>query len=269
MSARSAIGLRLPTSDASSRLRRVDTPELLDQEWHDPDALAGNLRDIRAVNHLAGGVATVLRHLPRLVERVPRGQPVELLDLATGSGDIPRAVADWAARHGRPVRLTVTDSSPQILDAARLILAGVDGVRFAVCDAREAPLPDGAFDIVLCSLSLHHFAPGDAVRVLREMDRLSRTGFIVNDIRRCVAGYLAAWAISRVATRNRLTRHDMPLSVRRAYTPRELRALLREADIRDATVTTHPLFRMAGVRYKSEGWEAGIASPVSAVGREP
>jgi hypothetical protein len=79
------------------------------------------------------------------------------------------------------------------------------------------------------------------------MDRLSCTGFILNDIRRCLAGYVAAWVASRVATRNRLTHHDMPLSVLRAYTPDELRALLRQAGVRDASVTTHPLFRMAAV----------------------
>ena len=89
--------------------------------------------------------------------------------------------------------------------------------------------------------------------VLREMDRLSRAGFILNDIRRCAAGYVAAWTASRLATRNRLTRHDMPLSVRRAYTPDELRALLRMAGIADATVTTHPLFRMAAVHCRGVG----------------
>jgi ubiquinone/menaquinone biosynthesis C-methylase UbiE len=238
--------------------RRSEAAELLDQEGHDPGDLAANLRDIRAVNRLAGGAATVLRHLPALAGRVPRGRPVELLDLATGSGDIPLAVHQWAARNGRSIRLTVSDLSPPILAAARRTLAGIPDVTFMACDARAVPLADGAFDIALCSLALHHFAPGDAVRVLREMNRLSRVGFIVNDIRRCVPGYLAAWAASRVATRNRLTRHDMPLSVRRAYTPRELRGLLLEAGIGDAKVTTHPLFRMAGVRSKSEDPNAGV-----------
>jgi ubiquinone/menaquinone biosynthesis C-methylase UbiE len=111
-------------------------------------------------------------------------------------------------------------------------------------------MPERSFDVVLCSLSLHHFAPGEAVQVLREMDRLSRAGFILNDIRRCLGGFAAAWGASRIATRNRLTRHDMPLSVLRAYTPNELRALLRQAGIRDATVTTHPLFRMAAVHHQ-------------------
>jgi SAM-dependent methyltransferase len=231
--------------------RRQEASELLDQAGHDPAELAANLRDIRTVNRLAGGATTVLRHLPELIGRVPRGRPVEILDLATGSGDIPRVLVAWAARNGRPLHLTVTDLSPEILAEARRTLAHVSGVKFAICDAREVPSAERSFDVVLCSLSLHHFAPGEAVRVLREMDRLSRTGFILNDVRRCAVGYLAAWTASRISTRNRLTRHDMPLSVLRAYTPDELRALLGEAGIRGATVTTHPLFRMAAVCHKS------------------
>lgn len=231
--------------------QRSDAAELLDLPDHDPAELAANLDDIRTVNRLAGGSATVLRHLPGLIAHLPRGRPVEILDLATGSGDIPRELVQWAARHSRPLHLTLTDISPQILDQARRTLQDVPGVTFAVCDARDTPFPDRAFDVVLCSLTLHHFAPDDAARVLREMDRLSRAGFILNDIRRSAPGYIAAWAASRLATRNRLTRHDMPLSVRRAYTPGEVRELLHTAGIADATVTTHPLFRLAAVQRKA------------------
>ena len=228
-------------------MRRWEAEELLDQAGHDPAELAANLQDIRTVNRLAGGVATVLRHLPGLLSQIPHGRPVEILDLATGCGDIPLSLAAWADRQRRPLYLTVTDRSPEILAEARRTLAGVPGVTFTVCDARAVPFPERSFDVVLCSLALHHFSPGEAVQVLREMDRLSRIGFILNDIRRCLAGFVAAWGASRVATRNRLTRHDMPLSVLRAYTPDELRALLRQAGIDDASVITHPLFRMAAV----------------------
>jgi ubiquinone/menaquinone biosynthesis C-methylase UbiE len=140
--------------------------------------------------------------------------------------------------------------SPEILATSQRALVNVPDVTFADWDARAVPQSDHSFDIVLCSLALHHFAPSDAVCVLREMQRLARVGFIVNDIRRSAPGYAAAWIASRLATRNRLTRHDMPLSVRRAYTPSELRALLQEAGATGAEVTTHPLFRMAAVYHR-------------------
>jgi ubiquinone/menaquinone biosynthesis C-methylase UbiE len=241
---------QIPTWDSRLLPPRKDAEELLDQTGHDPAELAANLHDIRTVNRVAGGTAIVLRHLPEMLGHVPRDCPAEILDLATGSGDIPRALTTWAGRQSRPLRLTVTDHSPEILIEARRILAGVPEVTFTVCDARAVPMPDRSFDVVLCSLALHHFPPGEAVQVLHEMDRLSRSGFILNDIRRSRAGYLAAWAASRIATRNRLTRHDMPLSVLRAYTPDELRALLRQAGVPEARVTTHPLFRMAAVHHK-------------------
>jgi SAM-dependent methyltransferase len=225
--------------------RRIEAAELLDGRGHHPVELAGNLRDIRLVNRFGGGAATVLRHLPDLMRVVPPERPVTILDLATGSGDIPLAIAKWAARRGRVVEITVSDASPEILDEARRRLAGTPGVRCALWDALAVPMPDRSFDVVLCSLALHHFAPGDAVRLLREMDRLAATGLIVNDIRRSLPGFAVAWVASRVATRNRLTRHDMPLSVRRAYTPQELRMLGHAAGLAVFTISCHPLFRMA------------------------
>ena len=227
---------------------RSDEAELLDETVLDQAELAGNLRDIRRVNQLLGGTSTVLRHLPRLIAEIPAGQPVTLLDLATGSADIPLAIARWAERRGLPLKIIASDNSNEILAVAGEQVAGHPEITLARYDARAVPLPDNHVDIALCSLSLHHFAPDDAVRVLREMDRLARTGFILNDLYRGRLGYTAAWAAAHLTTRNRLTRNDAPLSVHRAYTPAELERLLRRAGIEDATVSRHLWFRMAAVR---------------------
>jgi SAM-dependent methyltransferase len=227
--------------------RSVET-ELMDEEELDPTELAGNLRDLRRVNRLLGGADVILHHLPTILATIPCTQSVTILDLATGSADIPVAISRWAKRTGQVLTIVASDVSADMLAAARAHIAGHPKITLARYDARSVPLPDRSFDIVLCSLALHHFAPDDAVLVLREMNRLARAGFILNDLRRGRAGYAAAWAASHLTTRNRLTRNDAPLSVLRAYTPAELATLLRRADIRDATITTHPWFRMAAVR---------------------
>ena len=239
------------------RFARRDQAELLDGAGFDPRELAANLRDIRRVNLLGGGTRTTMRHLPRLLARVPPDRPAVVLDLATGSADIPLAVVRWARRQGRPVRVLATDVSAEILTIAGRRIAGYPEIELARFDARSVPLPDGAVDVVLCALALHHFPPDDAVAILREMDRLGRFGFVLNDTRRSRLGYAAAWASSRLATRNRLTLHDMPLSVLRSYTPEEVAGLLDRAGIAGATVSTHPLFRLAAVVARDNRREAG------------
>lgn len=238
-------------SSSTGRFRapfpRVDRLELMDENIEDVDELAENFRDIERVNGLLGGTAIILRHLPSLMTGIPAKQPVTILDLATGSADIPVAIVRWARRRNLDVSIMASDYSPVILDLARARTAAFPEIRLERFDARAVPLPDNYVDIVLCSLSLHHFDPDSSVQVLGEMRRLGRHGFILNDLRRGRLGFAAAWVASRVTTRNRLTRNDAPLSVRRAFTPQELAALLDRAGAEGATISTHPWFRMAAV----------------------
>jgi ubiquinone/menaquinone biosynthesis C-methylase UbiE len=227
-------------------LARSDRMELMDAPVDDPAELAENFRDIERVNRLLGGTSIILRHLPALIPPAPAG-PITILDLATGSADIPLAVVRWAKRRHLDVQVIASDYAPDILDVARARCAGESGIALTEYDARALPLPNQSVDIVLCSLALHHFDPADAVRVLREMHRLGRRGFIVNDLRRERLAFAAAWVAAHLTTRNRLTRHDAPLSVRRAYTPAELAGLLDQAGVDGASITTHPWFRMAAV----------------------
>jgi SAM-dependent methyltransferase len=230
-----------------SPLVRSEQTELMDEPGLDTNELAGNLRDIRRVNRLLGGTSIVLRLMPSLIGEWTPSEPLTLLDLATGSADIPVAIARWAETRGMPLRIVASDYSDEMLADAKREVAGIPTIELARYDARSVPLPDGSFDIVVCSLSLHHFAPDEAVLVLREMKRLARRGFILNDLCRSRLGYAAARLAAITTTRNRLTRHDAPLSVLRAYTPDELRNLLERAGAGDATITTHPWFRMAAV----------------------
>jgi ubiquinone/menaquinone biosynthesis C-methylase UbiE len=188
-----------------------------------------------------------MRHLPDLIDLAPGDRPVSVLDLATGVADIPLAIAEWARRTGRNVQIIASDMSEEILALARQVTNHHPDIIFARYDARSVPLPDKHVDIVLCSLSLHHFKPNDAVSALREMRRLARLGVLVNDLHRSRIGYAAAWMASRLTTRNRLTRNDAPLSVLRAYTPRELADLLSQAGYKRPRISKHPWFRMTAI----------------------
>jgi ubiquinone/menaquinone biosynthesis C-methylase UbiE len=161
--------------------------------------------------------------------------PISIIDVGTGAADIPVALLAEARRRGRRLEVVAVDARPEVLEAARATrpaLARIPGLALDVFDGRSLPYPDRAFDIAHASLVVHHFAPDEAVVLLAEMARVARLGIVVNDLDRGRMHWLGAWLIAHLFTRNRYTRRDGPLSVRRAYTPAEMRELLARAGLR-------------------------------------
>jgi ubiquinone/menaquinone biosynthesis C-methylase UbiE len=230
--------------------RLTGSPELLDGSELDPVTLAGNLRDLRRVNRLLGGVALSSAALDVLAGQAQ--EPVRLVDVGTGGADIPLALMAAWRRRGRRLCVTGVEDRRAILDAALAARPAVGRVRdlaLVIADGRVLPFPDGSFDVAHASLVLHHLEPPDAVTLLAEMGRVARRGVIVNDVLRSPLAWLAAVALSHLATMNRYTRNDAPLSVRRAYQPDEARELLAHAGLR-------PVFE----RRRRIGWRWVIAA---------
>ena len=199
--------------------------------------LEANLRDIERANRFFGGIAPFVREIEcRDVSTV--------LDVGCGSADMPSALAQSARRRGRVLRVTCLDRSEQMLSIARRRNGAASDLAFVAGDGTALAFDDRSFDVVTCSLSLHHFEPPAAIRLLREMRRVARLTPIVCDLRRSPLAYVATWAYTRLFTRNRLTRHDGPLSVRRAYTPGEALELARAAAWRRPIVRRESWFRM-------------------------
>jgi ubiquinone/menaquinone biosynthesis C-methylase UbiE len=221
--------------------RSVDVEELLDGPLDDPAALRGNLRDLERANRWLGGASLSARAIDRLAG--DRGT-LTVLDVGTGAADIPLALLARAARDGRRLQVTGIDNRPEILAAAvarRPQLGSTDGLELQVGDGRALPFPDRSFDIAHASLLVHHLEPSVAVALLREMGRVARRGIVINDLRRNRLAWLGAWLLSRLVTGNRYTRHDAPLSVRRAYTLAELTSLMAAAGLRvEASATGGP-----------------------------
>jgi ubiquinone/menaquinone biosynthesis C-methylase UbiE len=217
-------------------VRRTIARELMDEPVDDVDELAGNLRDIMFANARLGGTAPVVRAIRRLGAR-------RVLDVGSGAGDVPLALVRDGERRGVQVHVTCLDVSDQMLAIARRATAEHPALAFVRADGESLPYGDGAFDAVTCTLALHHFEPDGARALLRELRRVARLSPVVCDLRRSVIAFAATWLWSRTS-RNRLTRHDAPLSVRRAYTPGEALALARDAGWRAPRVRQERFFRM-------------------------
>jgi ubiquinone/menaquinone biosynthesis C-methylase UbiE len=209
--------------------RLEGVPELLDGSLDDPAALSGNLRDLRRINRLSGGVELSIRAIDALTHGADE---LTVLDVGTGGADIPVALLADARRRGRQLNVTAIDSREEVLDAARAERPGLERVRglhLEFADGTSLPYPDRSFDVAHASLVLHHLEPSEAAAFVRELSRVARRGLVINDLARGRLYLAGAWLLTRLITRNRYTRHDALLSVRRAYTAAEARRILVDA----------------------------------------
>jgi SAM-dependent methyltransferase len=223
-------------------LARAEETEWLDQGRGSQSDVAANLDEMWQLNRWLGGVSALTRHLyPRLCAA---NGPSAVLDLGTGSAQVPLAIARWARTQSGAVTVTGVDWAERNLAVARRHTGDFEPVRLLRADALRLPLAERSADFVISSLLLHHFAPGPAVELLRAAYAVARRGLIMTDLVRGRLPQLAFWLVQPALARHPLTRHDGRLSIRRAYTPAELRGLAAAAGLPGARVHTHWPWRM-------------------------
>jgi SAM-dependent methyltransferase len=208
----------LPRAEAS--------PELIDESHHDWHELTQSLGHVAAVNRWLGGARCLLKHVEPLLTP---DRPTRILDVGTGSADLPRSMIRSARRLGRVVEITACDVHPQMLAIAEGQSNGFPELSLCPASALALPFESQRFDVATLSLTLHHFDGDQQVQVLRELARVARC-VIVSELCRTRLNYLGARVLAATLWRgNRLTRHDGPLSVLRAFTPAELTLLATAA----------------------------------------
>lgn len=220
-------------------MKRVLIPELFDSDSGSAAEITAALADLRMANRWFGGAATMCELVREVARRTGRRE-LSLLDVGGASGDITSRVARELGREGVRVGFVVLDRSAAHLNGTRRAVAG---------DALSVPFGDGSFDLATSSLFAHHLEPGELVRFINESLRVARVAALVNDLRRSPA-HLALTYAGFALYRSRLTRHDAPASVHRAYTIDEMRDLLQASRAAAVEMRNHYLCRMGAIAWR-------------------
>ena len=226
-------------------MKRSYEKEMMDLPGQPRDMLEDDLRNLRVINRLLGNYRSVVRGLNSLVG-TQKIDCFSLLDVGTGSGDIPARITDWARQRGIKSSIVALEPEPVTAQVAAtltnppfipLLQRGNEG-DFLRCgitvvrgDGMAPPFHAASFDFVLASQLLHHFSEEQIIRLLRVWSPLARRAIIVSDLVRHPLAYYGIRLLTKCFTRNAMTRTDAPLSVARAFTLAEWRRLLREADV--------------------------------------
>ena len=200
-------------------------PELMDRPQPVSAELEGDLRNIRQLNRWFGSHRLVSQFVRRWIEP---GDKLRIVDLATGSGDIPRLIVDYARKIGAEVEIDAVDKQSATLEIARKLSVDYPEIFYSEANILEWQTAR-TYDIVLCSLVLHHFSDEEAVRVLRRCCELSRKFALVSDLRRGLVATAGVYFLTAVIFREPMTRYDARLSAARAFSFEELDKLARQA----------------------------------------
>jgi 2-polyprenyl-3-methyl-5-hydroxy-6-metoxy-1,4-benzoquinol methylase len=217
---------------------RLVQPEIMDAPGLDADRHRAALRGLARLNTLSGSAGLLWRGLRDLAAP---GTTLHVLDVATGGGDVPIALARRARRAGATLRIRACDVSETALAFARARAGRAGGdVDFFQLDACTHTPPD-TYDVVVCSLFLHHLRDEAAVGLLRRLAAVTRRRLLVNDLHRGAVDLALVATAARLVTRSDVVHADAVRSVRAAWTAAELRELACRAGLAGATVRReHP-----------------------------
>ncbi len=221
---------------------RADCEEMLDAGKGSMQEVQQSLNDLDRINRWLGGRTPLHRFLyPRMAAR--RGtDPVRVLEVGAGSGATAVVVARWAGEKKLPVRIVAIDNNERHLAIAQRAVRGRPSIHLLRGDARALPFAEDSVDFVFSTLLLHHFDPKTLAVMIPAFHRIARGGVILNDLVRDEVPAIFFDATAPVFAKSPLTRHDGRVSIRRAYTPREMSRILREADLPQARIYTHGLY---------------------------
>ncbi len=224
-------------------MTRSREKEMMDLPGLPAHLLEEDLKNLRTINLCLGAYRGLLWCLERLVKPMEKNS-FSLLDVGTGSGDMPLAILRWAKRKG--ISATVVGLEPHPISAhiARRQTRDSPEISIVRGDGFNPPFPPLSFDFVYASQVLHHFSEEEIVALLKTWSGLARKGILVGDLIRHPLAYHGIRLLTRLFTRNKMTRTDAPLSVRRSFTLPEWKELFSRTGIGEFSLFPFFPFRL-------------------------
>ncbi len=219
---------------------RSTQSEMLDTDLPAKDVL-DSLNFMIFVNTFFGGKRTVLNYF----EKHGTPEKFSVLDLGSGAGDIPFALARWAAKRKKEVQITAIDLNPhcQAYAKTRFACPQIKFIRHSAFDLDTL----GHFDYIISSMFFHHLPDEEIVRLLDIVRRHSRRGFLISDLYRCRRNYWGALLLAGL-TFKKVIINDAALSVLRAFKEKDFMNYRKNSKV-SFEIQRHPLFRVVMSRH--------------------
>ena len=202
-------------------------PEKMDEPDVVPEEVNKALHELEVVNKWLGGYDVVLGALNKL----PLENPITIMDIGCGGGDMLRKIARWAEKKGKKVNLIGVDRNPLMTAYASRTSNEHPAISYITADAFDDVLLNEKADITMNSLFCHHFDNKELISLITRMKQLAKQYVIINDLHRHPVAYYSIQLLTRLFSGSNLVKYDGPLSVARSLTRKEWQSILSQAGI--------------------------------------
>lgn len=222
---------------------RSAAPEIMDNFDMEGEILRDALDKIASINKLLGGNKVTIQGVRTLLKGVDKAQAISILDVGCGNGDMLRTLADYATKNGLNFKLYGIDANAFTIKHAENLSKAYPNITYYCGDIFDENLPLQQFDILLCTLTLHHFKDDEIIKLLSLFHIQARLGMVINDLHRSKLAYYLFVALCYVFGLNDMSREDGLVSILRGFKRSDLEQYAKQLQFRKFSIRWKWAFR--------------------------
>ncbi|QJB33111.1 methyltransferase domain-containing protein [Chitinophaga oryzae] len=223
--------------------QRILAPEIMDDFSMEGERLQRALEKIAQINRRLGGNRITVKGVDMLMRHLPPGREVRIVDIGCGNGDMLRTLAEHGRKKQWKLRLTGIDANPFTVRLAGELSADFPEITYHCLDVTQGPFPEMEGDILLLTLTLHHFTDPEILALMQHFRRCASAGIVVNDLHRSGLAYRLFQLLCYALRLEEMTRYDGLTSIMRGFKRSELMQLSQKLNIRRQSLRWKWAFR--------------------------
>ena len=201
---------------------RSDEPEIMDDFAMEGEILREALDKIAKINQLLGGNKLTLRGVQDLIATIPNQTEISIIDVGCGNGDMLRILADYGLQKNLNFKLTGIDANAFAINHAKKLSNNHPNISFRCENVFEKGFAELKYDIVICTLTLHHFKDDEIVQLMTIINANSRIGIVINDLHRNIISCRLFQVLCFVFRLSNMSQKDGLISILRGFKKEEL-----------------------------------------------
>jgi 2-polyprenyl-3-methyl-5-hydroxy-6-metoxy-1,4-benzoquinol methylase len=229
---------------------RTDTPEIMDDFTLKGEVLREALDKIASINQLLGGNSLTLKGVKELITTIPKSRVITIVDVGCGNGDLLRVLSNYGKENNYSFNLIGIDANAFTVNHAKKLSESYSNITYKCDDIFKYNFSQLECDIILCTLTLHHFKNPEIESLLTTFHATSKLGTVINDLHRSSIAYRLFQLICFLFQLNSMSREDGLTSILRGFKKEELELFSKKLSFKNYTIQWKWAFRYQWIIYK-------------------